>query len=140
MAKSVLSSILVYTMHTYLLPKGTCDELDKVIRNFVWNGNDGKMRVHLIDWKTLCMPRKYGGAGLRNFHDVNLAVIAKLAWKFLHEIELPWVKVLREKYLRNSLPHRGEVKPYDSHVWKHIMVGMEIVLQGSKICIGGGPL
>lgn len=69
LVESVLSSIPVYTMHTCLLPKGNCDELDKIVRSFVWNGNDGFNKIHLVDWQTMCRPKRYGGVGLRNFHD-----------------------------------------------------------------------
>lgn len=70
MAKSVLSFIPIYSMHTQLLPKGTCDQIDKIIHTFVWGGCDDKKKVHLVNWGTLCRPKKKGGLGLKNMHDI----------------------------------------------------------------------
>lgn len=48
--------------------------------------------------------------------DVNLALVAELAWKFIKEPEISWVTMLREKYVRGLPIMQGESKPNDSFV------------------------
>lgn len=36
LAQSVLSTILTYCMQTSFLPRSTCDEIDRICRNFIW--------------------------------------------------------------------------------------------------------
>ena len=36
LAQSILISIPMYSMQTTLLPKGLCDKIDKLVRQFLW--------------------------------------------------------------------------------------------------------
>jgi len=36
-------------------------EIGKVCRGFSWGDKEGKGKVHLINWKTLCQPKLEGG-------------------------------------------------------------------------------
>lgn len=68
----------------------------------------------------------------------NLALFAKLSWKFIHEEQIPWVTLLREKYLRGKNLLDIVAKPAVSTVWKCVCSGMRIIQQGSVMRIGDG--
>lgn len=65
LARFVLTTILLHTMHTYLVRIGGCDQIDKVVQQFVWKGAEAKKCVHLVYWQTICLPRAQGGLSLR---------------------------------------------------------------------------
>lgn len=81
--KSVASSIPLYTMQTYKLLKSSSDELDQINRNFLWGHRDGRNRLHLLNWKTCCLPKDCGGLGLSCTEDMNVAMLMKLVWEML---------------------------------------------------------
>ena len=72
LAKSILTSIPVYTMQSTLLPKGICDKIDKMV------SLDGKQRVHLLNLEIVTSNKDNGGLGIRSMRRMNLALMTKL--------------------------------------------------------------
>ncbi|KAH1114932.1 hypothetical protein J1N35_008310 [Gossypium stocksii] len=61
LAKSVLLTIPNYFMQSLLVPKGVCDEIEKIARQFIWGGSMGNPRTALKDTLWLRVLRsKYG--------------------------------------------------------------------------------
>ena len=73
LCSSVLMSIPSYSIQTSFLPGAVCNSIDKICRKFVWGSIDGRRKMHLCDWETLCKPKTVGGLGLRQAHLSNLA-------------------------------------------------------------------
>uniref|UniRef100_A0A803PRI6 Reverse transcriptase zinc-binding domain-containing protein n=1 Tax=Cannabis sativa TaxID=3483 RepID=A0A803PRI6_CANSA len=76
--KTVVQSLLTYAMSVFLLPLGTCDEIEKLMARFWWKttrskGND----IIWMNWNRLSQPKHEGGLGFRLLHDFNLAMLAK---------------------------------------------------------------
>ena len=61
----VLSSLLVYNMQLFLLAKGVCEEIGKVVCNFIWYPSTNYRCWHLVNWQTLISPKFDGGLGVR---------------------------------------------------------------------------
>lgn len=95
LAQSVLCSIHSYTMQSVLLPKETCDDLDKIIRCFILKDSKEHRRVHLVGWHSICSPKDIGSWGLWSMSLQNSAFMCKLAWIFQTKPDLPWVKLLQ---------------------------------------------
>lgn len=100
--KSVSSSIPNHVMQTNLLPAATLDNLDKVNRTFLWGGEKGNKKIHLLPWDLVCKERKEGGLGIRQSKPHNLALVMKLMWRFWRELDALWVKLLRGKYIKQG--------------------------------------
>jgi len=64
----------------FLLPQNVLDKLTVLCRNYLWGGTEANTRVPHISWATTCKPKKYGGAGIKDFARWNKATIAKLVW------------------------------------------------------------
>lgn len=82
LAKSILSSILIYSMQNMWLPQGICDELDKITRRFIWGSSDHN---HWMKWKTLTQRRHNRGLGIRTTWEANVAILGKHIWTMLHD-------------------------------------------------------
>lgn len=50
LAKAVLSAIPIYAMQSTVIPKGICNEMEKIIRNFVWGNTKDKRGINLVKW------------------------------------------------------------------------------------------
>ena len=82
LTKAVLSSIPVHTMSTICLPVSTLKKLDSLSRSFVWGGGQ-----HLVAWGKICKSKTEGGLGIRKSRDINKALIAKVGWRLVEDIE-----------------------------------------------------
>ena len=49
LAQSVLNAIPVYIMQTVLLPASICQDIDRLVRNFIWGGSEDASHGHLIN-------------------------------------------------------------------------------------------
>lgn len=67
-------------MLTFRVPLGVCKDLDAMTKKFWWNSK-GKQGMALKAWNDICWPKELGGLSFRLFHEMNLAFLAKLAWK-----------------------------------------------------------
>ncbi|CAN1120508.1 Putative ribonuclease H protein At1g65750 [Linum perenne] len=126
-------------MQTSVLPIGTCEEIDKRIRNFVWGSSVEERKVHLVSWEHICLPKSKGGLGLRLARHLNTAYMVKLAFLFYQNPDLFWVRMLHSKYFREV---NGELQPRNtssqSAVWKGISRSWNIMLMGARSGIRNG--
>ncbi|GKV38629.1 hypothetical protein SLEP1_g46518 [Rubroshorea leprosula] len=83
LVQSVTSSIPTYTMQKVLLPSNTCSAIDSLNRKFLWGSDIQTNKPHLVHWNDVCLPRRYGGLGVRSAKECNKALIAKLGWQIL---------------------------------------------------------
>ncbi|GKV42979.1 hypothetical protein SLEP1_g50328 [Rubroshorea leprosula] len=74
---SVLSNIPVYLMSVHLLPKGVILSLDKIRRNFLWGGEEGKRKTSWVCWDMVCKSKMEGGLGVKELRSFNLALLGK---------------------------------------------------------------
>ena len=65
LAKSVLSSILIYPMQTFRLPTSICDDIDETTGSFLWSKNNVDRGLHLINWEAVIASLSASGLGLR---------------------------------------------------------------------------
>ncbi|GMI91176.1 hypothetical protein like AT3G24255 [Hibiscus trionum] len=105
LAKSVISAIPVYFMQTMILPKKVCNDIEGLIRRFIWGSASPTQKISLINWEAVCQPMQSGGLGLRRMHNFNMAFILKLSYSIVTRTSSLWVTLLREKYgMQETLP------------------------------------
>ena len=101
--KSVGQALPLYAMQTTALPKKFCKEIDSILRRFWWGHKSNVQRgLCLKSWDSCCLPKDFGGLGLRKAYDVNLALLAKWGWNLLIGKDTLCCSILKAKYLKNS--------------------------------------
>lgn len=137
--RSVLGSMSLYSSSTFRLPRAISDAIDATLRRFWWNGNlEGKRFLALARWEDLCKPKVVGGLGFRRTNDVNLALLAKLAWGVANQGTSLWSDILRTKYCSSTCFWECRPKSTDSIVWKGILEAREVIRKGGYYKIGNG--
>lgn len=58
--QAVLSNLPVYFMLLYRCPMSVVNRLEKLRRDFLWQGNESKKKYHLVEWKAVCNYKKVG--------------------------------------------------------------------------------
>lgn len=101
--QSVLSAIPLYIMQTFLLPKGFCNKLEKIIRAFLWGGDSENRKINLVAWEKVTKKKEFGGLGIRSMHEMNLAFLAKLGWRLVYDDASLWVRMFGSKYMSSNL-------------------------------------
>lgn len=82
---AVLASSLVFWCSHFVLPCSIYKDLERYIRNFLWSGSYNNHSKAKVAWEDVCKPKKEGGLGIRKLQEMNLALMAKWAWKFCDE-------------------------------------------------------
>src|ERR1044072_7166299 len=121
LAKAVIAAIPTYTMQVFYLPRSVLEEINKIMRSFIWAGSGGKKGWHLVGWKKIIMTKEEGGLGVRDMEGANTALLGKAVWSMIHEPEKLWVQVLTNKYLSNSSVLQVCPKANDSPIWKGLL-------------------
>ncbi|GKG52737.1 hypothetical protein Tco_0549849, partial [Tanacetum coccineum] len=84
---SVLESIHVYWASVILLPDGVIKNINRILKNFFWNQNEGIKGRPKVAWKNVSKFKQKGGLGLKDFGVWNRAMIVKHLWHILIDKE-----------------------------------------------------
>jgi len=63
--KSTLWSLHIYFMSLFTIPISIANQLEKSMREFLWNTNENGNGLHWVNWDEVCRPTHQGGLGLR---------------------------------------------------------------------------
>ena len=96
--KSTLSSLPIYFMSLFIIPRKVSLRLEKIQRDFLWGGGASQSKPHLVNWCIVCMEKKDGGLGIRNLSRLNKAFLGKWCWRFASEQDSLWKQVIVRKF------------------------------------------
>ena len=69
-------------------------QLQRLIRNYLWSGNDGSHARAKVSWSTIVKPLDQGGLGIVDPLQQSKALIAKLVIRGLLPGSEPWKQLL----------------------------------------------
>ena len=96
--QSVLSSLLIYYLSLFKAPISVITTLEKIMRDFFWEGGDLVGGDHLVGWEEVCHAKEKGGLGIGNLEKRNKAFLIKWLWRFPKEEQSLWHKVIKSKF------------------------------------------
>ena len=134
----MISSIPVYQMQVLYFPSGVCNDIDRLTRNFIWNGRAGTRYCSLVSWNKVTTPKRHGGLGIRDAHCTNLAHLGKLVWSLLHDDHKVWTAMLKHKYFRNSRVLDGSHVGHQSYICQSIIKTITALRDGFHWSMGKG--
>jgi hypothetical protein len=114
---SVLSSLPIFMMSFFELPKEVLEKIDCFRSRFYWQNDQHKRKYRLAKWEILCQPKIQGGLGIQNLELQNKCLLSKWLFKLINEDGL-WQELLRNKYIKDKSIGSCTKKPTDSHFWK----------------------
>lgn len=107
LVNSVLSSIPIYFMTCFRLPKWVVEKMDKFWRNFLWGKNDGGgWGVSLMNWHFVCTPSDLGGGGgeamgFSNLEFQNISLLLRWWWRAYTNPTALWTTMVTRLLNRN---------------------------------------
>ena len=96
--RSTMSSMPIYLMSLFHLPRKVRLRLEKIQRDFLWGGGTLAHKPHLVRWNLVCLEKRKGRLGVRNLSLMNNALLCKWNWRFANEREALWRSVISLKY------------------------------------------
>ena len=94
--RSTLSSMPIYFMSPFYLPRKVRLRLEKIQRDFLWGGGALAQKPHLVRWNLVCLEKRKGGLGVRNLALMNSALLCKWNWRYANEREALWRCVISQ--------------------------------------------
>ncbi|KAJ4785579.1 RNA-directed DNA polymerase (reverse transcriptase)-related family protein [Rhynchospora pubera] len=97
LAASVISSIPIYFLSVFLLPKWVLNSIDKLRRQFIWGESSA---ITPLNWTTVCLPKALGGFGLRNLQLQNITLLIRWWWRLYGIEDSIWAQIAGLIYKR----------------------------------------
>ena len=67
--RSTLSSIPIYFMSLFGIPRAVRLRLEQIQRNFMWGGGASERKPHLVRWSIICASKGQSGLRSKRFED-----------------------------------------------------------------------
>ena len=136
--KAVIQAIPTYTMGCFKIPIGLCNEIEMLMKRFWWAQQGDRRKVHWVKWEEMTKSKLVGGMGFRDLALFNDSLLAKQAWRLLHNKQSLFYKVFKARFFPNTSIMEASDSRMRSYAWKSILVGREVIKRGSRWRIGNG--
>lgn len=136
--KSVAQSIPVYSMACFRLPRGLCESVTSIIRQFWWGSIQGRRKPAWASWDVMTRPKHLGGLGFRDLEIFNLALLSRQAWRLLHHPESLSARILKAVCYSGCSLLEAELGSPPSQIWRAVLDGRDILSHGIIRRIGTG--
>jgi len=136
--KAIAQAIPTFAMECFDITKTLCDQISAMICRYWWNQQEGKHKIHWVNWELMIKPKKEGGLGFRDIHGFNMAMLCKQAWRFLQTPESLCSKVFQAKYFNGKKILDAKVRSGASYAWRSICKGVELLKKGLIWRVGDG--
>eukprot|EP00253_Pinus_taeda_P007191 PITA_07191 len=116
-----LLALPIYQSTFLLAPKYVTDQIETLIRNFLWQGGKGnEKKLHLVKWETVKRPIDEGGLQIRDPSFINKSLGGKLLWKIISDPSHPISIILQSKYSDKEVIRKMQIQSTaaSSQVWR----------------------
>lgn len=141
LVNAVLTSIPLYYMSFFILPKWVIQRIEKIRRSFLWKGTKpGQGGIPLARWELVCQPKRQGGLGIINLHSFNRSLITKWWWRVLHETHLPWTRIIISEYYGaiTTWSFHEKTTKRTSPLWRGVTKVADLFQIGVRFACGDG--
>jgi hypothetical protein len=134
---SVLTSLPMFMLSFFEIPKGVRKRLDFFRSRFFWQSDGHKRKYRLTKWNIICRPKDQGGLGIEVLEIKNKCLLSRWFQKILAE-EGVWHELIQNKYLHSRSLSQVTSKPADSPFWKGLMRIKEDFFSRGVFRVGNG--
>ena len=138
--KTIAQAIPTYSMSLFKLPRGLCNDINSIIAKYWWGQTSNENKIHWINWQRLYGPKKKGGMSFRDINAFNLALLAKQAWRLIHQQNSLFFRVYKTQYFPGVPFLEVDLGSNPSYVWRSLLQARDVILEGSAWKVGSGSL
>lgn len=78
--KSVLTTMPLFYLSFYRLPKAVAHTISGLMWKFLWDGSKEESKICWMSWAQVCRPKECGGLGIKDLEKFNTALLGKWRW------------------------------------------------------------
>ena len=132
-------------MAVHRFPKWVIEKIDRIRRNYLWNGDSSCSSLKcLVNWEMCCKSKIEGGLGIINLYNFNSALLAKWLWKYrCPDVKSSWKSIVSKSYYSRGEFFIGNSGGWDnrlSHFWKSVLNCFDFFKLGCKVLVHSGNL
>lgn len=135
--KTVAQAIPSYVMSVFVIPRGLCAEIERLMNSFWW-GSGANRGIHWFSWERLSIPKKNGGLGFRRLYDYNIAMVAKQGWRLLKHPDSLMARVLKARYFPHGNFISAKLGVNPSYIWSSVIASQPLVKKKARLRVGTG--
>src|SRR4051812_48688278 len=108
--------------------------------NCLWNDFEGNRKIHLANWKLVCMKKEFGGLGIPNLQEVNLCLLGSWVKRYIEGDGKIWKTFIDKKYFpqRRVNVFVPSSNPKISIFWKGVSSTIRALKFGYRWNVGDG--
>ena len=118
-------------MRMFKIPKALCDTINSTLAKYWWGQTKDEKKIHWINWKKLCTPKKKGGMGFWDIQAFNWALLAKQAWRLIQDTHSLFYRVYKSRYFPTCTFMEAGLGNNPSYVWRSLLAARELIREGS---------
>ncbi|XP_062103683.1 uncharacterized protein LOC133814782 [Humulus lupulus] len=137
--KNVVQALPTYAMSVFLIPLGTCKEIEGMMAKFWWRSSSTQGNgINWMSWERLARSKDVGGMGFRNLREFNLAMLGKQARRLVVRPDSLVSKVFKARYFPKGEFLEAELGSNPSYIWRSIFETKAIIKKGLRRRVGTG--
>ena len=136
--KAIVQAIPTYTMGCFKILLGLCHDIEAMVKKFFWRQRGDKRKIHWIKWSKLTKSKLDGGMGFRDLALFNDSLLAKQAWRLLHNKDTLFYKIFKARFFPHCSFMEAKESTTRSYAWKSILKGREVIKMGARFRVGNG--
>ncbi|XP_038688673.1 uncharacterized protein LOC119987842 [Tripterygium wilfordii] len=122
-----------------LITKGVCMNIERLVRRFLWGGNEELRKVSIVNWEKVTRPKDAGGLGIKRMCQMNHSYLAKIGWRLINEKDSLWAKVVSNKYIHSDASlDKLQSKNGASNLWRGVIIAVPILTKGIRAMVHNG--
>ncbi|XP_074288841.1 uncharacterized protein LOC141613991 [Silene latifolia] len=71
-------------------------------KNYLWSASEQFGKTPAVSWESVCSDKRYGGLGIVNSRQWNLAMIGKFTWWLASKSDHLWIKWVDHVYMKST--------------------------------------
>ncbi|GJY67828.1 hypothetical protein Tco_0470810 [Tanacetum coccineum] len=127
LCNSVISSMQVYWASVLSIPFGIIDDIQQLIRGFLWCNGEYKRGKSKVSWDVICLPKSKGGLSIRCLKVFNGALMATHIWNIVTNKDSLWVRWIHMYKLKDRSFWDVRPKASMSWGWRKLLQLREVV-------------
>ncbi|KAK1324851.1 hypothetical protein QJS10_CPA01g01499 [Acorus calamus] len=109
----------------FRIPHRTQKDIEKMLRDFLWQVNSSDRKAHHVNWDIICKPLEEGGMGIKAIKNWTNGTVGVQLWDIAQNKLSLWVQWMKAKYLRKKTLWNAKTHARCSSSWIAILQSRE---------------